>query len=107
MATVTTTPASGSITHLVTAVRVTCDSLANNDATAYDNTIYPTEPQISYYFKFALSGHDDLVSPIFSTNVDGTAEWNDVLLPAAGTWTLTANDASDDSVAATASVIVA
>ena len=107
MASVAVSPASGSITHLNTAVRVTCAAVASNDAAAYDNTIYPTEPQISYYFKFALSGQDDLVSPIFSTNSAGIAEWNSVIIPAAGTWTLTANDASDDSVAATASVVVA
>ena len=105
MATVAADPTSG--TALTTAFHVTCDSVANNDATAYDNTIYPTEPQISYYFKFALSGQDSLVSPIFSTNSSGIAEWPDVILPAAGTWTLTANDASDDSVAATVNVVVA
>lgn len=107
MAAVTVTPASGSITHLVTAVQVACSAISNNDATAYDADLYPTEPEIDYYFKFALAGQDNLISPVFSTNPDGTAEWNGVILPAAGTWTLTANLVSDDTVAATASVVVA
>lgn len=106
-AAIVVTPASGSITHLATVVRVTCTEVPNNDTTAFDANIYPTEPQISYYFKFSLAGQNSLISPIFSTNPGGTAEWNGVILPAAGSWTLTANDASDDSVAATASVTVA
>ena len=111
MASVAVTPASGSITHLVTAVRVTCADVANNDASSYvaptTGAGYPAEPQISYYFKFALSGQDSLISPIFSTNSAGIAEWDSVILPAAGSWTLTANKAADDTVAATATVVVA
>lgn len=105
-AAVVVSPASGSITHLVTAVRVTCTGAPNNDSTAYDASIYPTEPQLAYYFKFAKSGQDSLVSPHFSTNSAGTAEWDDVLIPASGSWTLTLNKVSNDSVAATASVTV-
>lgn len=107
MAAVAVTPASGSITHLNTVVRVTCSAVSNNDATAYSTAIYPTEPQITYYFKFSLTGEDDLVSPVFSTNVDGIAAWDNVLLPAAGTWTLGVYKTADDSSVATASVVVA
>ena len=107
MASVAVSPASGSITHLVTAVRVTCADVSNNDSTGYDTDLYPTEPQISYYFKFSLSGQDSLTSPILSTNSGGIAEWDGVILPAAGTWTLGIYDASDDSTTASASVVVA
>ena len=107
MAAVAVTPASGSITHLNTVVAVTCSAVSNNDATAYSTSIYPTEPQLTYYFKAALSGQDDLVSPVLSTNVDGIAAWYGVIFPAAGTWTVTINDTADDSVVATASVVVA
>lgn len=106
-AAVAVTPASGSITHLVTAVRVTCSDVPSNTSTGYDADNHPASPAINYYFKFSLTGQDDLVSPLFSTNSTGIAEWNDVILPAAGTWTLDVVDASDDSVDATASVVVA
>lgn len=96
-ASVSVTPASGSITHLSTVVRVTCDDVPNNTTTGYDPAIYPSSPEVDYYFKFSLTGQDDLVSPVFSTNVDGIAEWNGVIIPAAGTWTLGVYDASDDS----------
>lgn len=107
MTAVAVTPASGSITHLDTVVRVTCSAAANNTATGYDAAVYPGKPQVGYYFKFAKTGQDSLKSPVFSTNADGVAEWDSVLIPAAGTWTLTLNKSADDTVAATASVVVA
>lgn len=109
-AAVAVTPASGSIVSTETAVRVTCTGVPSNDTSAYvaptDAFDYPTEPAIVYYFKFSLSGQDDLISPLFTPASDGTGEWNDVILPAAGTWTLDLNDSSDDSTTATASVVV-
>lgn len=107
MASITVTPASGSITHLVDAVHVVCADVPNNDATAYSTAIYPTEPQISYYFAFSLTGQDTLKSPVFSTNPDGAAEWESVIIPAAGSWTVGVYDASDDSTIVTDSVTVA
>ena len=106
-AAVVVTPASGSITHLTTACRVTCTGADNNTATGYSTANYPESPQVTYYFKWAKSGQDSLKSPVFSTNPGGTAEWNGVILPTAGTYTLTLNKAADDTVAATASVVVA
>jgi len=100
------TPASGSITHVVTAVRVTVTGASSNDATAYDSTIYPTEPAIEYTLQFVLSGQDTLKSPVFTPASDGTAEWNNVILPAAGSWTLNLVDAVPSTIA-TATVVVA
>ena len=105
-AAVAVTPASGSITHLVTACRITCTGADNNTATGYSTSNYPESPQVTYYFKWAKTGSDSLKSPVFSTNSAGTAEWNDVIIPAAGSWTLTLNKASDDTVAATTAVTV-
>lgn len=106
-AAVTITPASGSITHLDTVCHIACSGVSNNDATSYSASVYPTEPQITYYFKLAATGEETLKSNVFSTNPDGTADWLGVIVPAAGTWTLTVNATSDDSVIATASVTVA
>ncbi|HEY6015120.1 MAG TPA: hypothetical protein VIU37_13990 [Candidatus Limnocylindrales bacterium] len=103
---VVVTPASGSITHLSTAVEVTCTGAASNTATGYDTTKYPTEPALDRYFKAALAGQPTLKSPVFNTNAAEVAEWHDVIFPAAGSWTVTLNFASDDSVDATATVVV-
>lgn len=100
-------PASGSITHLVTAVEVTATGAASNTATGYDTTKYPSEPALNRYFKFSLAGQDSLKSPVFNSNAAGLCEWHDVILPAAGSWTLDLCLESDNSVDATASVVVA
>ena len=57
-------------------------------------------------FDAGLDRNDPLISPVFSTNPGGTAEWHGVTIPAAGTWTLDVIDTSDDSVTATTSVVV-
>lgn len=107
MAAVAISPASGSITAIKTVCRVTCSAVANNDTSAFSSSIYPTEPQITYYFKLAATGQPTLKSPVLSTNASQVAAWDNVIFPAAGTWTLTINKTSDDSVTATASVTVA
>lgn len=100
-------PASGSITNQVTACEITCTGVAANTLTGYDATKYPASPEVTYYFKLAATGQDNLRSQVFSPSEAGAAEWHSVIFPAAGTWTLTANKVSDDSVTATASVTVA
>lgn len=108
MAAVVVTPASGSITHLSTAVRVTCTGVASNTTVGYSTSNYPTEPAVNAFFKFSKTGQDSLKSPVFSTNADGVGEWNGVLIPAAGTWTLDlVNNSDGTTVLATASVVVA
>lgn len=99
-------PASGSVVNTVSACEVTCTGADPNTVTGYNADNYPQEPAILYYFKLSASGEDDLISPIFTTSAAGDAEWHDVIIPAAGTWTLDLVDSADDSVAATASVTV-
>lgn len=103
MAAVAATPASG--VHLNTVFDVACSAIAGNDIASYDAAKYPSSPQITYYFKFALAGSPTLKSPVFSTNAAETAEWHGVILPTAGSWTLTCNATADDSVIATATVV--
>lgn len=107
-AAVTVTPASGSITHDKDTVTVHASGLTTNDATAYDNTKYPTEPEIRYYFKSSASGKTTFTSAPFACAHDGTAD----LVPgwqfdAAGTYTVGVYLVSDDSSVATTSVVVA
>lgn len=108
MAAVVVTPTSGNITHLDTAVRVTCTSVSSNTTVGYDAANYPGKPAVAAFFKFSKTGQDSLKSPVLSTNADGVAEWNDVIIPAAGTWTLDlVNNSDGTTVLATASVVVA
>jgi hypothetical protein len=106
MASITASPASGSITHKLTATNFTVAATDNNDASEFDADNYPTEPELVYILRARLSGQDDLVSNPFSTNPSGTAYWPSVLFPAAGSWTVTLRDTADDSQVATATVVV-
>src|SRR5438105_9714857 len=100
-------PLSGSITAKLTACRVTCTGVDNNDSTAFDANKYPTEPQLLYRFRARRTGSDDLLSVPFSTNPSGKGEWpGTVMFPAAGSWTLTLRNANTDAEVATASISV-
>lgn len=97
-------PTSG--THLSTVFQVNITGASANTTTGYDATKYPGEPAIVYYAQFASTGHPTLKSHLFSTNADGKAEWQDVIIPEAGTYTLTLHDNADGSTIATSSVVV-
>ena len=79
MATITLTPASGSITAKKTVVRVNVAGAATNDTATYNATHVPTEDPFGYY----------------------------LLFDAAGTWTVRFRNAATDGDVATASVTVA
>jgi len=105
-AAVTITPVSGSVIDKITVCKIVVSGLTSNDATAYDITKTPTEPELRYYCKVAKSGMDDLKSVVFAVSADGLWEWDDLIIPASGTWTITCNKTSNDAVVATASVVV-
>lgn len=100
-------PASGSIYAVKTAVRVTVSGVPSNDATAYDETKVPTEPQLKYYIKATKSGQPTLVSHTFSTSASGGHVWDNVIFPSDGTWAVTLCYSSDDSTVVSANVVVA
>lgn len=106
MAALTITPTSGNIVSEKTNCRVVVTSQASNDTSAFNSAVYPTEPQIACYFKAAAAGKPTLKSRIFATDSTGTAAWDNVIFPAAATWTVTINKVSDDSVLATTSPVV-
>ena len=101
------TPASGSITHLSTVVSITATGAAANTATGYDTTHYPTKPALNRYFQCVLAGQPTLKSHVFNSNAAGAAQWDGLVFPAAGSWTVSLRFASDDSQDATATVVVA
>lgn len=96
-ASIAITPASG-IVAKSTVCRITADDVPSNDVQEFDPNIYPTAPVVNYFYKAELAGQDPLVSPVFSTNSEGFAEWNGLIFPAAGTWDLNLVDADSGSV---------
>lgn len=107
MATITLTPASGSIITAKTAVRVNVTDADSNDSSAYDDEEYPTSPEIRYYLLFdAPSGTDDKRSYEFTPNSDGDHEFNNFIFDVAGSWTVRLRKSADDSDVATAAVTV-
>lgn len=104
---VASSPASGSITHAVTACEITATGASSNTLTGYDSTHYPASPEVKYYFSAEKTGVDSLVSARFAASSDGKGEWHDVVFPSAGTWTLRLRKNSDDSSVANISLVVA
>lgn len=91
------TPASGSITATVNACRINVTGASPNMADGTENR---------YRIIASCTGVDDLVSHEFNVN-GGKHEWNNLIFPEAGSWTVDLVDLSDDSVAATLAVTVA
>lgn len=100
MATLTITPASGSITATKTVCRV--------DVTDAPDNRPPDQTGGAFSYKIVASatGEDSLVSHVFNTSQDSKHTWNNVVFPAAGSWTLNLVDTSDDSVEGTLAVTV-
>jgi hypothetical protein len=108
MATLTLTPASGSITAKRTVVRVNIAGASTNDTTTYDALDVPTEVPFSYYLLFdAPAGTDDKKSYIFNVSADGDHEFNNFIFDAAGSWTVRFRNAATDGDVATSVVVVA
>lgn len=84
------TPASGSITSVVSAVRV--------DLTGGD-------PTVAAYIQ-STDGTITLRSPAFQPSSDGKYSWFNVIFPNSGTWTTTLRKSSDDTQLATLSLTV-
>jgi len=100
------TPASGSIIHVGTTVRVNVTGADTNDAATYNTATYPTETPYSYFLRFRTAGVDDKKSYVFNVSADGDHEFNSFVFDAAGTWTVTLRNAATDAEVATASVVV-
>lgn len=106
MSAVAITPASGSITATMTVCKINVTEAPTNDASTYDTNDTPVEAPILYYLKLSASGEDDLVSQRFTTSQAELFQWDNVIFPAAGAWTLDLCLDADDSVDATAAVTV-
>jgi hypothetical protein len=93
-------PASGAITAKESACRISVTGAPSNRPP--DNT----GGEFTYRIVASATGEDDLVSHAFAPNADGQHEWDNVIFPAAGSWTVDLRDTADDSQEATLSVTV-
>ena len=106
MAGITTSVASGSVISKETFLQIKATGLTSVDETAYDANATPTMPELRHYLTAELAGQDTLRSPVFAVNHDGEWAWDNVLFPAAGTWTLHIRLDADDSSAYSESLVV-
>ncbi len=86
--------------------RINLTGLTLNDATAYDATLYPSEPEVRYYITFEVGGATVGKSQVFAAGPDGKFEFNNYIFPSAGSYTVRVSKAADDSSAATQAVTV-
>ncbi len=89
----------------VTAVHVSSTELPSNTDTGYDPDNYPASPEVLYYFQAELAGQDDLRSQVFAPD-DGHGEWQGLIFPVAGAWTIHCRKVADDTSVANLAVTV-
>lgn len=85
------------VTHLVTAAAIEVTGADGNDTDG---------SELRYYITATASDEPTLKSQVFSPSSDGKFVWDNVVFPAAGSWTLTLADASDDSTVDTTALTV-
>lgn len=100
------TPESGDVVAVVSACRIEVTGAEANDSSTYDEDTIPTEEAIPYRLVASLDGQDDLVSHEFVVSAAGKHQWDNLIFPVDGTWTVDLVDQRDDSVDATLSVEV-
>ena len=100
------TPASGSVVAVESACRIEVTGAQDTDSATYDEDALPTEESIPYRLVASKTGFDDLVSHEFVVSADGEHQWDNVIFPDDGSWTVDLIDQRDDSTAATLSVTV-
>ncbi len=99
-AALTITPASGDVIAVESACRINVTGASSN------RPPNNTGGEFTYRIRARLDGEDDLVSHVFAPAFDGTHQWDNVIFPVAGAWTVTLRDTADDSEEATLAVTV-
>jgi len=93
--TITPTPASGSITATVDAVRFDIAGGDPNDEAGYDAGAYPTSPEFRYVLTMKVGGSELGRSQVFGVTPSGTFSFMNYIFPSAGTWTVQLYDVTD------------
>ena len=105
-ATITVTPASGSIVHGKTVCTFAIAGTEPNDVSEYSAALYPTEPEQVYYMAMVVGGVEVGRTQLFGTTPDGAFEFNGYIFPSAGTYTVKLTSAKDGAVTASSATIV-
>lgn len=109
--TITTTPASGSVTAKKTVCTFAIAGATANDSGAYDALKYPTEPEKRYVMTFVVGGVEVGRTQVFGTSPDGAFRFNSYIFPSAGSYTVqlydVTNPTSPSAVTTAATVVVA
>ena len=113
-ASLTITPASGSIISTKTAAKVAVLGADTNTLTGYSPTVgtdgqplqYPSKPEMRYYLTFELASAILGKSNVFGVDSTGGFVFNNYIFPSAGSWTVRLNNAADASSVATLAVTV-
>ena len=104
-ASITVTPTSP--VHISGVAKIAVAGAPSNDTSAYNNTKYPTEPQIGMYLQVLKGSVEVGRSYVFATNpADGTHVFNSYIFPSAGSYVIHLKKSSDDSDVTTQAVTV-
>jgi hypothetical protein len=110
-ATITVTPASGSITAKKDVCTFAIAGADPNDEGNFGTTIYPTSPEFRYVLTMKVGGVEQGRSQVFGVTPDGAFQFNSYIFPEAGTWTVQLYDVTDpdneSAVLDAATVVVA
>lgn len=99
-------PASGSVTAKVSVCKINVTGATANKVSSFNADHHPSMDEKRYRIIASCTGVDDLVSHEFNVN-GGKHQWDNLIFPEDGSWTVDLVDLEDDSVAATLAVTVA
>ena len=105
-ATITVTPASGSIVHGKTVCKFAIASTEPNDVSEYSAALYPTEPEQVYYMTFVVSAVEVGRTQHFGTTPAGAFEFDNYIFPSAGTYTVQLYSVKDGAAGTPATIVV-
>jgi hypothetical protein len=110
-ATITVTPASGSITAKKTVCTFAISGADKNDTGNFSTTIYPTSPEFRYVMTMVVGGAEVGRTQVFGVTPDGAFQFNSYIFPVAGTYTVQLYDVTDPTspaaVQTAATIVVA
>ena len=87
-ASVTVTPASGSIVSKKTVCTFAITGTEANDVSEFNAAIYPTEPEHRFVLTMVVGGVEVGRSQVFGTTPVGDFQFNGYIFPSAGTYTV-------------------
>jgi hypothetical protein len=94
-ATITVTPASGSITAKKDVCTFAIAGADPNDEGNFGTTIYPTSPEFRYVMTMVEGAVEYGRTQVFGVTPDGAFQFNSYIFPHAGTWTVQLYDVTN------------